>query len=125
MAAIVLTLAALGEIAVGIVMLTLPQAVTLLIEATLEPRGLLIARMLGCAVLALGLTWWLGRREVDPLPRLAPGFFVYNVGIGVLFIPVALGASRPLIPWLVCLAHLGIAAAFAIGRVKTFSGRPS
>jgi len=56
---LVVALMAIGETTVGMVILVLPHEVArLLIDAALDARGLIVARMLGVAVLALGITWW-------------------------------------------------------------------
>jgi hypothetical protein len=101
-----LTLSALGEIGVGAVGLAYPQFVALLLDATLDAGGLLVARMLGSAALALGITWWMARRETARLSRYTAGYIVYNLGVGALFALAALTAVRPALPWLVCIVHL-------------------
>ena len=61
-ATLVVTLMAIGESLVGVVLLAMPrEVVQLLIDAALDARGLIVARMLGVAVLALGITWWMAR----------------------------------------------------------------
>jgi hypothetical protein len=119
-AALLFTLSALGEIGVGAAALVYPQLIALLMDAPLESGGLLVARMLGSAVLALGLTWWLARNDPQGPSRCRVGFLVYNVALGVLFALHALQAARPALPWLVGIAHLSIAAAFALA---SFSAR--
>lgn len=116
------TLSALGEIAIGIVALLFPQIVALLLATSLDGTGQLIARMLGSAVLALGVTWWLARR--DPFPQLmsryAAGFLVYNVGIALLFLVRALVVAAPALPLVVAIVHvlagLGFLAAVVTAR---------
>ena len=53
------------------------------------------------------------------------GFIVYNAGVGAMFAMAALDASQPLIPWLVCVAHIGMAVAFAISLVRGQSAQTS
>ena len=111
--ALLLTLAALGEMAVGVLVAAFPAVAPVLLGAPLEGNGLVVARMMGLAILVIGLTWWLSRSESDRIARHAPGFLLYNIGIGLLFAVTATSAPLPLIPWLVAIAHLGTGAVFA------------
>ena len=113
-AALLFSLGALGEIGVGAVVLVFPQLIALLMDAPLDSAGLLATRMLGGAVLALGLTWWSARNDPQGPSRCMAGFLVYNVALGVLFAFQALHAARPALPWLVGIVHLLIAGAFAM-----------
>jgi hypothetical protein len=104
-----LVVAALGELAVGLAVLVSPGPVTeLLLAATLAGVGLVVARVLGIAVIALGLTWWLARSFLhQQLKCIAPGFISYNLGVGLLFLFYALAATRPVpLSWAVALVHL-------------------
>ena len=111
---LVMTLVSIGEMLVAVALLVFPREVALLLmDAALDTRGLILARMTGVAVLALGITWWLVRIDADRLSRHAPGFLVYNIGVGALFGVAALGASNPVIPWSVCVVHLASGATFS------------
>src|SRR5262249_31424844 len=82
-AMLVFMLVSLGEMLAGVVLLAAPQQTArLLVDVTLDAGGAIVARMLGVAVLALGITWWLARAEPG---RCTPGFLVYNFGVGLLF----------------------------------------
>jgi len=108
----VITVVAFGEMLVGVLLAAFPrELVQLLVDAALDARGLFVARMLGVAVFALGLTWWHVRGDGR---RCAPGFVVYNVGAGLVFGWAAIGASQPVLPWLVCSVHLAATVAFLI-----------
>ena len=110
---LVVALMAIGETTVGMVILVLPHEVArLLIDAALDARGLIVARMLGVAVLALGITWWMARGDANRLSEYSVGFIVYNLGIGALFGWAALGAGEPALPWSVCVLHLVAGVAF-------------
>ena len=110
-----MTLMAIGETSVGMIILALPrEVVQLLIDAALDARGLIVARMMGVAVLALGITWWMARGDADRLSRYSAGFIVYNLGVGALFGWAALAASQPALPWIVCVVHLAAGVAFAV-----------
>jgi hypothetical protein len=112
--ALLLALVSIGEMTVGVLLVLWPSVGTLLIGAPLEGAGLLVARMLGVAILVIGLTWWLARRETDRIARHAPGFILYNVGVGALFALAAMSASGPLVPWIVAIAHIASGAVFAV-----------
>ena len=61
-AELLVALMAIGEMSVGMVILALPREVALLlVDASLDGRGPIVARMMGIAVLALGITWWMAR----------------------------------------------------------------
>jgi len=108
--------AALGEFGVGLAVLALPEPVTgFLLAAPIEGVGVVIARMLGIALAALGLTWWLARPDLtERRLRLAPGFVGYNLGVGFLFLSYAMAANRPMpVPWLIAELHLLMGLAFA------------
>jgi hypothetical protein len=111
----VMALIAIGEMSVAVAILVAPREVALLLaDVALEGRALLIARMLGVALLALGVTWWQARGDAERLSRYAAGFIVYNVGVGALFGWAALGASHIAIPWLVCVVHLTAGVAWLV-----------
>src|SRR5215831_14156249 len=94
--------AALGEIGVGLVVFAFPQVVALLLAEALDGLGPLVARIGGAAICALGVTWWIARN--DPLPevwaRHGAGFLIYNLGVGALFVVLALTAPDPALPWI-------------------------
>lgn len=103
----VMTLMSIGEMLVAMAILVLPREVTLmLVDANLDGRGVIVARMMGVALLALGTTWWTAGRDAERLSRYSTGFIVYNVGVGALFGWAALAASHPVLPWFVCAVHL-------------------
>ena len=97
------------EVAFGIAALAFPQLVSVLLDAALDAHGLLVARMLGAAALAFGVTWRGVRREPRSASRYAVGFVIYNLGIGTLFAIGAAAAERSAVPWLVAAFHLGAA----------------
>ncbi len=113
-ARLLFTTSALGEMGVGVLGLAYPQVLSILLDATLDAGGLLVARMLAAAALAIGLTWWLARKEPDVLARNAAGFLVYNLAIGALFLLQGFAAARPLLPWLLGVVHVGAGAGFVI-----------
>lgn len=121
------TLAALGEMAVGVLIALFPAVGTLLIGALLDSAGLVVARMMGVALLSIGLTWWLARSDPACAARNAPGFILYNTGVGAVFLVAALSASQPLIPWILAVVHIAVGttfgAAVAVSSRETTTAR--
>ena len=99
---------AIGEIAVGAAVLVVPELLGLLLDAQLDAYGLLVAQLLGGAVLALGVTWWMARSGPEQaLSRCVAGYIVFNLAMGLLFALQALEATRPaVLPWIVGVVHL-------------------
>ncbi len=112
-AVLLFSLSALGEIGIGAFLLTFPQLAALLLDASLDGNGLLVARGLGGAALALGLTWWIARNDARARARCTAGFIIYNVAVGAVFVFQARQAARPALPWLVGVVHLVAGGAFA------------
>jgi len=112
---LVMTLASIGETSVALAMLALPREVaSVLVDVDLAGRGLVIVRMMGVAVLALGITWWTAGRDAEHAALNSSGFVLYNVGIGTIFGWAALGASHPALPWIVCAVHLVAGVTFGV-----------
>lgn len=107
---LLLAIAALGEMAVGALLVVFPAIGAVLIAVPLAGSGLLVTRMLGVAVLAIGLTWWLARHERNS--HHVPGFLLYNVGVGALFALAAMSTGEPAMPWILAIAHLAVGATF-------------
>lgn len=110
MIALLLFLMAPGEMAVGMLIAAYPAAASLLLGAPIEGPGLLVVRMLGVAVLAIGLSWWLARRDPAARSRQVPGFLVYNFGVGALFAWAAIASVQPFVPWILAVVHVGAGA---------------
>jgi hypothetical protein len=73
-AMLVIALMSIGEALVGVVILALPREVTLLlVDAALDAKAQIVARMLGVAILALGITWWMARGDAERLSHVRPG----------------------------------------------------
>jgi len=112
---LVMTLVSIGEILVALAILALPREVaSLLVDVDLDGRGLIIVRIMGIAILALGVTWWKAARDAGRLSLYSAGFVVYNVGVGALFGWAALAASHPVLPWIVCAVHLVAGVTFGV-----------
>jgi hypothetical protein len=117
-AEIVLTLGAAGEIGVGLVVTMLPGGVMgLLLGAPVDGTGVVVARMMGIAVAALGLAWWPDRNRLEPqrLSEVAPVFIGYNLGVGLVFMAYSWAIGQWLqVSSLVAAVHLLLAVALVI-----------
>jgi len=114
-ARLLLCVSALGEITVGVLVLLFPQILAILMGAPLDHFGLLVARMLGSAALALGITWWIARNQpvLHLASRVLAGHLIYNLTVGLLFVLCALAASEPVLPWIIAVGHVLIGVGFA------------
>lgn len=119
MTALLFALVALGEMAVGALVAVVPAFASFLIGAPIEGTGLVAVRMMGVAVLVIGLSWWLARAEPAGRARLLPGFLVYNFGIGALFAWAATSASQPVVPWILAAIHVASGAACAAAEAAS------
>jgi hypothetical protein len=108
---------ALGELCVGAALALLPaDAIGLLLNGTLSGVSLVVARVLGITLIALGLTWWSARKAPAALRSRAVGFLAYNFGMGMLLLLLALLAGRfAAVFWLVAWLHLLTGLGFALG----------
>jgi uncharacterized membrane protein len=86
---------ALAEAGIGLALATVPSAVvSILIGVTLDtPAALVVARIAGAALLALGLGCWLARN--DGRSRAASGLvaamLLYNVAVGAVLVYAGVG----------------------------------
>ena len=112
------TATTLGELVVGVAGAVFPAAVMrFLLGTPIEGVATIVARMAGIAVAALGIAWWTDRNRLDAqrLRDIAPGYLVYNLGIGLLFLTYTWGADRFLaVAWLVAAVHLFFGSAFVV-----------
>jgi hypothetical protein len=95
--AYLLIVTAVGEMATGLLLLTFP-AIPLVLLLGVEqgsPEALLIARVAGAALLAIGTTCWLGRHEpIGSAQRgVIAGVLVYSTTVAALLVYAALALS--------------------------------
>jgi hypothetical protein len=114
---------AIGELAAGLALVVSPHSVAGLLLATpINNIAALLARIIGFAAATLGLTWWSSARDLDDqIVRMAPGFAVYNIGVGALILSWALtvtvGAIVPLVVGVLhLLAGLTLCTVFVLQR---------
>ena len=105
---------AILEAATGIALLLAPELVAQLLLGTqlLTAAALLVARIAGAALLAIGLSCWLeGRRPAAvPVSGLVAGLLAYNALVCALLGYAALvNGLRGLGLWPACALHLGLA----------------
>jgi hypothetical protein len=112
-----LEIGALIEMSVGLGVVAFPeQLIELLLNASLADPGVLVARLLGTALMALGLAWWFARNQPrEPWARgCCLGFLVYNLGAGLWLMLGALTMSqRVALLWTLGLFHAGLGLALA------------
>jgi hypothetical protein len=122
-AEIVFTLSAAGEIGVGLAVAIRPAGgIGLLLGAPTEGTAVVVARMMGIAVAALGLAWWPDRNRLGPqrLREVAPAFIGYNLGVGLVFVAWSWTMGRALsVSSLVAAVHLLAASALAMALSRT------
>ena len=103
------------EAATGLVLLVAPSMLVelLLGAAPGTPAGIMVSRVAGVALLALGVAFWLARE--DAAGRAAKGLVVammlYNAAVAVILVPAwtSLGLYG-IAFWPVVLAHIGLGA---------------
>jgi hypothetical protein len=104
---------AIIEIGVGIPLLVTPSLVAQLLLGTplSSPAALLVARIAGAALLAIGVSCWLERRApIVPVTGLVSGLLVYNAAVFALLLYATLadGLSGMGI-WPACALHAAMA----------------
>lgn len=117
--------ASLGELGVGILATVFPGPVgSLLLASPVEGTGLVVVRMVGVSIAALGSSWWMARREApQDLRRLVGGgFLVYNFGVALVFAAYALSQERLLwVPVLVVAVHLLVGVSYLLACARSRS----
>ncbi len=112
-----LTVAAVVEWLAGGALVLAPGAtVGVLLGVELDRAGVMIGRVAGVALLALGTACWGARTDAGGAARLGTltAITLYNAGTGLLLtIFAATGEAYGPIVWSAGVLHLGLAAAFA------------
>lgn len=125
-----LIVTALGEGGTGLALLVAPAVVFLLLlgVASPAPEALVVGRLAGGALLAIGVTCWLARNDGSSAqPGLLTGLLVYNVAAAVLL--AAAGSSLG-VTGIVLWPAVGLHAALALWcvyclRVEPADARPN
>ena len=123
-----LIVSAVIELAAGLALSIAPSAMThLLVGVGLDlPESRLVARIAGAALLAIGLTCWVGRGRDRSRARigLVAGLSVYNAAVVILFVWAGgVAKMRGLGLWPATLLH-AILLAWCLVRLR-FDGPTS
>jgi hypothetical protein len=111
-----LTIAAAVEGLVGLALLLAPDATSvLLLGAEPDRVGLMLGRVGGVALMALGMACWGARTDSASAARLGTLLAItfYNTGAGLLLVAAAAtGKFGGMVVWSAGVLHLGLAAGF-------------
>jgi hypothetical protein len=123
---LLLTLAAAMECPTGVALVTLP-ALTISVLLGIQPGedALMIGRIAGVALLALGVVCWGARAHVGATAAngILNAMTLYNTGAGALLVAYFVaGESGGAFGLIVGILHLALAAAFAISRRRSPAG---
>jgi hypothetical protein len=112
-----LTVSAVVECLAGLALLLVPgTTIDLVLGAGPDRVGLMIGRVAGVALLALGIACWGARTDSGGPARAGTlrAITLYNLGAGLLLVLfAATGQASGLVVWGAGLFHLGLGAAFA------------
>jgi hypothetical protein len=89
--------------------------INLLLGAKPDRSGLMIGRLAGVALLALGIACWGARADQDSAARTGTlrAITLYNAGAGLLLVGLAAtGRARGPVVWSAAVLHLGLAVGF-------------
>jgi hypothetical protein len=115
-----LRIAAVVEILAGLVLILLPgPTIRLLLGAPPDVVGLMVGRIAGVALLALGVACWGARSDAGGAARVGTvgAITLYNLGVGGLLVLFALtGEASGLGVWSAGLFHLVLAAGFLFSQ---------
>jgi hypothetical protein len=115
-----LTIAALLECLAGVGLIWLPgPTISLLLGVEPHNDGLMIARIGGVALFALGIACWGARADTGgaAVNGTLNAIGVYNAGAGLLLTIFAVtGKADGSVTLLAGVLHLGLAAGFAVSR---------
>ncbi len=102
---------AILEVVTGVALLVAPTLVVgLLVGDGVNPIGVAVARVLGIALLSLGVAGW---ESPGQDTRLAPraGLCLYNVGAAIMFVILGTyGGMNGMLLWPAAVLHAGIGA---------------
>jgi hypothetical protein len=108
-----LVITAVGEVVTGLAAIAYPPVVArLLFGADVVGVGVVLSRVAGAALLAIGGACWLARRETHgaALRGLLAGVLLYDLGVASVLIHAGLGAGmQGVILWPAVLAHVALA----------------
>jgi hypothetical protein len=113
-----LTFAAAFESLTGLTLILAPKATAVFIlRAELNVVGVILGRVCGVALVALGIACWGARSDSESAARSGTlkAITFYNAGVGLLLVLfAAIGKTGRIALWSAGVLHLALAAAFAI-----------
>jgi hypothetical protein len=111
-----LAIAAMAETLAGLALILVPDfTIRLLLGGRPDDVGLMVGRVLGVGMLALGVACWGARADSGGAARAGTvgAITLYNAGVGLLLVLFAVtGQASGLVVWIVGLFHLALAAGF-------------
>jgi hypothetical protein len=112
-----LAVAAALECLTGVAAIVIPGIViALLLGVEPSSAALMTGRLLGVALLSLGIACWYATTDKGGSARTGTlrAITLYNAGVGLLLVVfAATGMATGLMAWIAAVLHLGLAVAFA------------
>jgi hypothetical protein len=115
-----LGVAAAFEAVTGLVLLVAPQLlIRLLLGADVAGAGIVIGRVAGIALFALGFGCWLERREAEGRGWALVALLTYNILVTVYLVAVGLGGEFVgLLLWPAAAVHAILTVLLGYARLK-------
>lgn len=113
-----LTIAVVVESLTGLALILAPEATVVLLLGV-EPNvpGVMLGRVCGVALMALGIACWSARADSESAARAGTlkAITFYNAGAGLLLVLFAvIGKTGGIVLWSAAVLHLALATAFAV-----------
>jgi hypothetical protein len=122
-----LVIASLLECPAGLALIAMPAyAISFLLGVTPHEDGIVIGRVAGVALFALGVVCWRARSDAGgpALVGTLSAITLYNAGAGLILAGlVATGKTGGLVLLLAAVVHLGLALAFAYSMLRSSSSK--
>lgn len=114
-----LILTALAEVGTGLALFVMPALIVelLLGEGLTSPPALVLGRVTGAALIAIGVACWLARNDGRSGARtgLLAGLLIYNLAVPILLLHALLASMMHGIAlWPASVAHMGFAVWCAV-----------
>ena len=123
-----LAIAAAVECLAGVAIILAPgSAIALLLGVEATRAAMMIGRLLGVALLSLGIACLGAATDTGGSARTGTlrAITLYNAGVGLALIMfAATGMTAGLLAWIAGILHLGLAAAFAVSLRHSGNARP-
>jgi hypothetical protein len=123
-----LAIAAALECLTGVAAILIPGIViALLLGVEPSSAALMTGRLLGVALLSLGIACWYATSDKGGSARTGTltAITLYNGGVGLLLVAfAAIGIASGVLAWIAGILHLGLATAFA-ASLRHSAGAPS